>query len=248
MLSHSRVAGLVLLSTAVACSSSTAPVSAPSLTVRGTMDLTRGANARGAALQALYSPAAFDSITGTGDPASVTMTLYAMWISPNTDCSSPVLVQEHGEGGVAKDLVQSPVLFSGSPASGSFSCILFKASDVISFAPSSSFPGCVQGTTYTQDIYRSDNTDSTDFWRDVDLNPIAAHGTDSLPVNDHVTLILTRDTAAAIARGFSRNQTLTLGADLVVPSQSSFVWGGQGTVEAVNGAICGLEPGRPTFE
>jgi hypothetical protein len=207
------------------------------------MDLTRAA-----ALKSMPRPAALDSITGVGDPASVTMGLYALWISPNPDCSSPVLVQDHGAAGLAKDLVQSPVLFAGNPPAGSFSCIVLKASDVISFAPATSFPGCVQGTTYTQDIYRTDNTDSTNLWRDVDLNPIAAHGTDSLPVDDHVTLILTRDTSAAISRGFSRNQTLTLGADLVVPSQSSFVWGGQGTVEAINGQLCGLEPGRPTFE
>jgi hypothetical protein len=179
----------------------------------------------------------------TGDPASVNIGMYALWISQHTDCSSPVLVQDYGNTPEVKNLVANPVLFSGSPATGSYPCVVIKMSDVIGFTSATTFGTCEAGTVYTQDIYRDGETD----WKDVDLNSITGHGSDEVPVNDGVTIVLTTDTAAAIGRGFSGNQVVQLASALPVPSSSTFYWNGEGSVTTADGWPCGLMRGRPTF-
>lgn len=178
-----------------------------------------------------------------GDPASLRIGAYALYISPNTDCSNATKVQDYGTTASIKDLVNHPTLFSGSPDSGSYQCVGIKMSDVIDVVPDSTFGNCHAGTHYLGDIYRSGETD----WKDIDLNPIVGTGTDSTPSDDRVLLVMTRDTTAAITRGFSTNQVITLGSDLVVPSQSTFYWHGEGTVVDEGGA-CGVYPGRPSFQ
>ncbi|MEO8198973.1 MAG: hypothetical protein ABI679_00495 [Gemmatimonadota bacterium] len=184
-----------------------------------------------------------DSTVATGDPASLTIGMYALYISPNDDCSSPVLVDDYGATASDKDLVANPVLFTGNPANGSYRCVMLKMSDVIRMKPLTSFGTCVAGTEYAGDIYRDGQTG----WKDVDLNPIVGTGTDSLPADDHVTLFMTRDTSAVIARGVSGNQAITLGSDLVVPGTTTFFWNGQGSV-VDEGGQCGINPGRPSFQ
>ena len=102
---------------------------------------------------------------------------------------------------------------------------------------------CVAGTEYPGDIYRAGETD----WKDIDLNQIIGSGTDSVPVDDHVTIVMTRDTAAAIARGFSTHQVIDLASDLIAPGQSTFYWNGQGSV-VDEGGQCGVNPGHPSFQ
>jgi hypothetical protein len=179
----------------------------------------------------------------TGDPAALRIGVYALYISPNADCSSPVLVQDYGATPHLTDFVGNPVLFTGSPAAGAYQCVAVKMSDVIRVVPDTTFGVCVAGTEYAGDIYREGQSD----WKDVDLNSIVGTGTDSMPADDRVTLIMTRDTAAAQARGFSTNQVLTLSSDLVVPAQSTFYWNGQGTVTD-DGGQCGVNPGHPSFQ
>ena len=65
--------------------------------------------------------------------------------------------------------------------------------------------------------------------------------------DDRVTIILTRDTTVAIARGFSTHQTLNLQSDLIIPGQATFYWNGQGTV-VDGGGQCGVNPGNPSFQ
>jgi len=171
-----------------------------------------------------------------GPASSVTIHLYALWISPSADCSNPVLVQQHPAAGVDKDFMLNPVLFEGSPANGSYQCVMFKMSDVLRMKPASSFGACVANVEYSGDIYRDGETD----WKDVDLNPIIGTGSDEVPANDHVTIFMTRNPAAAIARGISENQIVELGSDLVVPGQSTFVMDASQAVLSW-GSGCGLE-------
>ena len=183
------------------------------------------------------------SLSGTGDPASLRIGVYALYISPNTDCSAPVLVQDYGATASDKDFVVNPILFTGSPAEGSYQCVAIKMSDVIRVIPDTTFGTCIAGVEYPGDIYRDGETD----WKDVDLNPIIGTGSDSFPADDRVTILLTRDTTAAIARGFSGNQTLDLSSNLIVPGQGTFYWNGDGTVSDAGGQ-CGVNPGHPSFE
>lgn len=178
----------------------------------------------------------------TGDPASLSIGVYALYISPNADCSALVLVQDYGTTAEVKDFVGSPVLFTGSPDAGSYPCVAIEMSDVITVVPDSSFGDCVAGVSYPGDIYRDGETD----WKDVDLNPIIGTGSDSFPQDNQVVIFMTRDTSAALARGISGNQLIQLGGDLVVPGQSTFYWNGQGSVVS-EGGQCGVNPGRPEF-
>ncbi len=188
-------------------------------------------------------PAPGAALFGTGDPAALRIGMYALYLSPNADCSAPVLVQDYGTTAAEKDFVGNPVLFTGSPAEGPYQCVAIKMSDVIRVVPDSTFGACTAGTEYAGDIYRAGDSS----WKDVDLNTVIGTGEDTLPADDRVTLILTRDTTAAQARGFSTNQTLLLGSDLIVPGQSTFYWNGQGTVTD-QGGQCGVNPGRPSFQ
>jgi hypothetical protein len=170
--------------------------------------------------------------------------MYALWISSNADCSAPTLVQDYGDAGEVKDLVQNPVLFSAEAADATYECVIIRMSDVIGFESASSFGTCEANVAYETDIYREGQTD----WKDADLNPIIGTGTDSVPSNDHVALVMTTDTTAAIGRGFSGNQVIALASPLVVPGQSTFYWNGQGSVTSEPGYPCGLQPGAPAFE
>ena len=222
---------LPLLLLAAACSSEGPIGSTPSLTVTGSAG----------APPALFSNASFVT---SGDPSAVRMGMYALWISSNGDCSAPTLVQDYGDAGEVKDLVQNPVLFSAEAAAATYECVIIRMSDVVGFESASSFGTCEANVAYEQDIYREGQSD----WKDADLNPIIGTGTDSVPSNDHVALVMTTDTTAAIARGFSSNQVIALASPLVVPGQSTFYWNGQGSVTTEPGYPCGLQPGAPAFE
>jgi hypothetical protein len=184
-----------------------------------------------------------DTLVQTGDPASFTLGMYAMWISPNDDCSAPVLVADYGSVPAPKQMLNSPVLFTGSPPDGTYRCLAIKMSDVLAMTPATTFGDCVAGTEYSGDIYR----DGDSSWVDVNGDMIVGTGTDSIPVDSRVTIFLTRDTVAAIAHGTSPNQTLQLDSNLEVPSVSTFVWDGRGSVISGYGQ-CGLNPGRPSFQ
>jgi hypothetical protein len=225
-----------------ACSGDGSTASAPNLTVMGSagappaLSVTGKVSSRSAPS---YSPGAL-----TGDPAAIRIGMYALWISANGDCSDPTLVQDYGLAGSVKDFAQSPVLFSAAAVEGSYECLLIRMSDVVSFSPATTFGNCTAGTDYEMDIYRVGETD----WRDADLNPITGTGTDSVPSNDRVTLVITTDTTAAITRGFSSNQTVHLASPLVVPNASTFYWNGEGSVTSEDPWPCGLNPGAPAFD
>jgi hypothetical protein len=177
-----------------------------------------------------------------GAASSVTIHLYALWISQSANCSNPILVQQHPAAGVDRDFLLNPVLFQGTPANGSYQCVMFKMSDVLRMQPATSFGACVAGVEYRGDIYREGESD----WKDIELNPIIGSGTDEDPLDDHVTIFMTRSPAAAIARGISENQIVELGSNLIVPGQSTFVMDASQAVLSW-GDGCGLEKPAISF-
>ncbi len=239
---RSRMALLAgLLALASACSDGTqAP--ADSLTIHGSGSAAPALATRAAAALVRTPGAAFSETFLSGDPASMSVGMYALYISANEDCSDPILVADYGATAQVKDFMQSPVLFTGSPAAGTYKCVIFKMSDVIGMVPATSFGACVAGTFYEGDIYRDGETD----WKDVDFNPIIGTGTDDAPLDDHVAIFLTGNPAAVEARGASDNQVVLLHSDLIVPGQSTFYWNAEGSVTEEGGA-CGIQPGQPEF-
>jgi hypothetical protein len=231
ILVRAAVAGALTL-TFTACSNSTAPAGS-SLVVYGTADA--------AAAYTSTSVAASHDDMGPewehGAAGSLTIRLYALYISPNADCSAPVLVQQLGSAGEDKDFIQNPVLFEGTPPSGTYPCVMFRMSDVLRMKPASTFGACVTGAEYSGDIYRDGETD----WKDPFLNPIIGSGTDEVPVDDRVTIFMTRNPEAAMARGISSNQLVPLISDLIVPGQSAINLDASQSV-VTNGVECGLNP------
>jgi hypothetical protein len=245
-----RFSGIGLLAAVLfalsACSdSSTSPGDSPSLTIMGSSS-TPPALALSSPRRLSFSSAGPQEGGLTGDPSSISLGMYALYISPNADCSDYTTVVDHGTTVDYKDFATNPTLFEGSPADSTYNCVALRMSDVIRFQPATTFGGCVAGTEYQQDIYRSDSDD--DPWKDIDLNDVVGTGSDEVPVDDHVTIVMTTDTTAAIARGFSSNQIVALGSALVVPGSNTFYWGAEGSVSTADGqSWCGLEKGSPAF-
>lgn len=223
LLSLAILAGLAL----TAC----APEPEPTLVIRGA-----------GSTDAAPAKAPQDLASASGDPASLLIGLRALHVSTAADCSGLVLVQDHGAAATIVDFMANPLLFSGSPPDGRYACVALGMSDVLRMKPSGSFGDCVLGTEYAGDIYRAGESD----WRDASLAPVIGHGTDDAPVDDGVTIFLTRDPKAAEARGLSPHQVIELGSDLVVPGTSTFVWGATGSVVS-EGGRCAVNPGAPSF-
>jgi hypothetical protein len=237
-----RLAALAgVLALASGCSDGTqAP--AETLTIHGSGSAAPALATGATAAMVRTSAAAFSQTGLSGDPASMSVGMYALYISANEDCSEPTLVADYGATAQLKDFMQSPVLFTGSPAAGTYKCVILKMSDVIGMVPATSFGACVAGTFYAGDIYRDGETD----WKDADLNPIIGSGTDEAPIDDHVAIFLTGNPAAVEARGASEHQVVLLHSDLIVPGQSTFYWNAEGSVTEDGGA-CGIQPGQPEF-
>ena len=232
-------AGIVVLS---ACSdSSTAPVPAPTLTIKGS------SSAPPATFRSARGKLSFSSADPglTGDPSSISLGMYALYVSTNADCSVYATLVDNGTMVSYKDFATNPTLFVASPTDGTYNCVALRMSDVLRFKPATTFGTCVAGAEYEQDIYRADS-DSIP-WKDIDLNDVVGTGSDSIPMDDNVTIVMTTDTAAAMARGFSKSQIVPLGSGLVVPGSSTFYWGAEGTVSTGDGRPCGLEKGSPAF-
>jgi len=177
-----------------------------------------------------------------GDPAKVGIGMYALYLSENEDCSAPVLVDDNGVTPVDKDFVTHPVLFSGTPAAGTYKCVIFRMSDVVHFQSATASPNCHLDTDYAIDIYRDPDTD----WRDINVDTIYGTGTDASPSDDKVYLFASTDPAAVEARGMSPNQTLQLTGALTVPGSGTFYWDGTGSITD-DGTACGMEPPQLSF-
>jgi hypothetical protein len=183
-------------------------------------------------------------VTDSAAPSHLAIVMYALYVSPNADCSAAVLAQDYGAAGQVKDFAAGPVLFAAEPSAGAYACIAFRMSDVLLMQPERSFGACDASVTYDGDIYRDGESD----WIDVDGASVIGHGGDGpgQGVDDHVTIFFSSDTAAALARGISRHQLVPMAAPLVSPGQSTMYWDMSGAVQE-EGGQCGILPRPITF-
>ena len=182
--------------------------------------------------------------TPVGAPASMSITMYKLALSPNADCTGAVEVQDYGAGGQVKDFTASPTLFQAQVDPGSYPCVAINLSDVIGFRSDTDSLSCQTGVDYTIDIYRPESNEQ---WLDVHQDSIVATGTDSTPSNDRPWIFFATDTAAALGSGYSHGQVIPLSNALTVPSTVTFVWDAAGAVVDEQGH-CGMNPGRPSFQ
>jgi hypothetical protein len=179
----------------------------------------------------------------TGNLASLSFGVHALYLSTSADCTNLVLVEDHGANPVIVDLADGGVLFSASPADGTYPCVVMQVSDILHMRPATSFGDCDPAEEYSSDMYSDGETD----WKDLDGQTIIGHGSDEAPVDDQGFVFMTIDPAAAISQGVREGQILPIGKPLVVPGQSTFYWNGDGTVASVNGQ-CALYAPHPEFD
>ena len=182
--------------------------------------------------------------TPVGAPASMSISMYKLALSPNADCTGAVEVQDYGVNGQVKDFTQSPTLFQAQVDSGSYPCVAINLSDVIGFRSDTDSLSCQTGVDYTIDIYRPESNEQ---WLDVHQDSIVATGTDSTPSNDRPWIFFATDTAAAHGAGFAHGQVIRLTNPLTVPSTVTFVWDATDAV-VDEGGRCGMNPGTPSFQ
>ncbi len=198
-----------------------------SLNVTGCSDSDAGLTIKGTA----STSSALASVATSGSPTYLLMTVYAAYISTSADCSSPILVEDHGSTGREIDMISQsgPTLFSGNPAAGTYPCIILKIKDTMNFKVDSTavtdHPECTSTTTeHTFDVYRDGNSDDG---LQVDMNGAAvdARGSASSPVADTIYVFASTGAATDIrANGvaINENQYVNLNTALVVPSVRFF--------------------------
>jgi hypothetical protein len=225
-----RVAAFVVLSvTVAACHDPIGPGKDPKFTLKGSSTPPPAPAVLTAASQGMPP---------IGTPTSFVINLGAVWLSPNTDCSAAVPLP--GTGGGPLDLVTSPTMWAGTATAGTYDCLVIAMSDIISFvSPVTSGP-CTAGVPTQHDIYRVPEND----FLDLDLNPIVSHGTNASPVADGVFILFSVSPAAALARGFSPNQTYLMQKEIVVPTTATLYWDIANTIIDEMG-FCSVNPFAP---
>ena len=175
---------------------------------------------------------------GYGSPNYLTVKLYTVWLSANTDCTNPVVLQDYGTDGKTFNMFDNPLLGAGNPTNGTYNCMIVKQSDTSTFKPEISHNNCVAGQIYTYDIA----TASARGLVDKDMNPITT--TDG---EDIVYVFATMDAAALEARGVPAAQIINLTSAFVSPGKTTLVLDFTNQVTEVSGK-CWLDKSTVSFK
>jgi hypothetical protein len=149
-----------------------------------------------------------DTLAASGSPTYVAVKILGIWLSENTDCSDPVLVKENSAADYV-DMTENPTLIEGSPADGTYNCLIVKQSDNIRFKADQTavdaHAGCADtDTTYTFDTAREGST-----LVDLDGTVTNATGTAATPGEDTQYVFITTDPTALSSPYSDHGMTLT---------------------------------------
>lgn len=221
----------------------TTTTAGPTFTVKGSMSRTMGAAAPTwwqRALAWLAPSAAHAQAMTAGSPTRMVLRIHSLQITENADCSGPYTTVQRFDPPRDVDLATNPTLFEGSPAAGTYRCLIFEADDILTVRPdaaaAAAFPGrCMAGTDHATDLYREPDTD----FRRPDGTTITATGTRAAPGRQRVFFFASTNPTAANSRpgGPSPTQTVPLASPLVVPAQTTFY------LDATNGLLGDEEDG-----
>jgi hypothetical protein len=190
--------------------------------------------------------------SATVSPSSLVIKLYALWVSPNTDCSNPINLFDGGGAAMNFDMIKAPTLGGGNPADGTYPCLIMKMSSVITYSPASSEGSCSAGASYSASVCRADNGGTTTPFDGSSFNAdTACTGTaaSNPPVDNTVFLYLSTvstGTNNAFNRPTVATKGINLGAPFVVSGSTAgtFVVNANGKIDG-SGASCGMNP--PVF-
>lgn len=90
------------------------------------------------------------------NPTLLNIRAYALYVSENADCSSPVEWRRYGPSGKLFNVyaVATPDLVSARPnPAGTYQCVIMKMSDTFQFQVNHTVGSCVANTTYHADSY-----------------------------------------------------------------------------------------------
>jgi hypothetical protein len=191
------------------------------------------------------------------DPSKLLVTIYGVAVSTTTDCSNPIVLFD-APAGIETDFLNKPVIGGGDIPDGTYPCVMINMSDVIRFVPSANEGSdCVAGTTYSIDVCRSDNGCTFDIRNGTTFSSgNSAHGTNTSPSSDIVTLFLTTNSAAGGSNNFQKptstsdtTRGLPLGSAFVVSGTSAgkFTVNAQGRILS-SGGQCGMNPPAFSFQ
>ena len=133
-----------------------------------------------------------------GDPESLNVTVFRLWLSPNADCSEKVLVRNYGSDGNSVNVLKDYGLAGATPPEMEVRCVILKVSDNIVFVPNAAAvaanPICIANKAYTVDLYRTDS--SAPSFVDEEGVAVAARGTVATAVEDQLVYFFTTSTAS----------------------------------------------------
>ena len=198
-------------------------------------------------LSAAVADVSSTTTTYYGSPTSLKITMYAVWVSTNADCTGLVSLADYGTAGQEFNMFDDPALFHGSPADGSYNCMVIKMLDTMKFKPAlSDGTGiCVAGNEYTFDIARGQDEPANLPWVDNNFNAIT---TDANP--NIVYLFATTDPTKTLAKHVSIDQTIPLTSAMVSPGQTTLVmdFTNRVYVDTYHGTQCWLDSPTMAFK
>ncbi len=91
----------------------------------------------------------------TGSPQQVKLKFFELWVSPHTDCSNMTKIYDEANPSY-QDMVAGPTFGELHVANGTYQCIAWKMSDIVTVVPDFNSDGglCVRGQPYVKDLFR----------------------------------------------------------------------------------------------
>jgi len=178
------------------------------------------------------SAVAINSMAIIGSPTSFKVRVYRAYLSTNTNCSDPVLLQDYGSSGQEFNMFTGPTLFTGSPAAGTYNCLIMEISDNLKLTVDqtavNNHPGCQNTTTeYTHDVYRNGDSDDGQ-WVNISGGSIDATGNRPAPGADRVAVFASTSAShvGVVANGIQvhQNQWMPLSGAMTSPGSITYFW------------------------
>jgi hypothetical protein len=154
-----------------------------------------------------------------GSPQSVNLKIYEFWVSANADCSG--LTRVYNESNPSyQNMVTGPTFGSMTVPNGTYPCIAWRMSDVVTLVPDYTSDGgqCVQGVTYTRDLFRPG---------DVSISPdgatINGSGAVSSPIEDFMWIYLSTGGNNTTNSGTKPTEPGLLGSPYIVSANNNAI-------------------------
>ncbi|MCG3205841.1 MAG: hypothetical protein KCHDKBKB_02564 [Elusimicrobia bacterium] len=97
-----------------------------------------------------------------GSPQAVRIKFYEFWVSQNANCSD--MTRLYNDSSASYQDVTNNISFGDiTVPNGTYPCVAVKFSDIVELVPNFTSDGgnCVQGTTYSRDLFRGGDTSTS---------------------------------------------------------------------------------------